>query len=207
MLRNSVRSSFWRNLRRRRARRLGLVRGARGRYGRLMTEAEIAGIASWITKAGLERREGNASGRGLLQARRWEACHSRVRSQSSIYLHPTYDGASVSLGAREARNRSWSKKGKLADRGLSDSSCRREWRPADMPKIPSLDLRTRVLAAISSGLSCRQAAIRFWGERLKPDPLADDGTSAGRRDAEDSWGRPALDAHGLSCERHSRAGR
>jgi transposase len=30
-----------------------------------------------------------------------------------------------------------------------------------MPKSLSLDLRTRVLAAISSGVSCRQAAIRF----------------------------------------------
>ena len=30
-----------------------------------------------------------------------------------------------------------------------------------MPKSLSLDLRTRVLGAISSGLSCRQAAIRF----------------------------------------------
>jgi transposase len=30
-----------------------------------------------------------------------------------------------------------------------------------MPKSLSLDLRTRVLVAISSGVSCRQAAIRF----------------------------------------------
>lgn len=30
-----------------------------------------------------------------------------------------------------------------------------------MPKALSLDLRTRVLAAITSGLSCRQAAERF----------------------------------------------
>jgi dihydrofolate synthase / folylpolyglutamate synthase len=32
---------------------------------------------------------------------------------------------------------------------------------ADMPKSLSLDVQTRVLAAISSSLSCRQAAIRF----------------------------------------------
>ena len=34
-------------------------------------------------------------------------------------------------------------------------------RPADMPKALSFDLRTRVLAAIDAGLSCRQAAARF----------------------------------------------
>src|SRR3954468_8692280 len=33
--------------------------------------------------------------------------------------------------------------------------------PADMPKALSLDLRSRVLAAIDEGLSCRQAAARF----------------------------------------------
>src|SRR4051812_6889456 len=34
-------------------------------------------------------------------------------------------------------------------------------RPVDMSKALSLDLRTRVLAAIAGGLSCRQAAQRF----------------------------------------------
>jgi transposase len=34
-------------------------------------------------------------------------------------------------------------------------------RPAGMSKALSLDLRTRVLAAIGNGLSCRQAAERF----------------------------------------------
>src|SRR4029434_3543912 len=34
-------------------------------------------------------------------------------------------------------------------------------RPADMPKALSFDLRSRVLAAIDAGLSCRQAATRF----------------------------------------------
>jgi transposase len=34
-------------------------------------------------------------------------------------------------------------------------------RPADMSKALSLDRRTRVLAAIAGGLSCRQAALRF----------------------------------------------
>jgi len=34
-------------------------------------------------------------------------------------------------------------------------------RPADMPQALSFDLRTRVLAAIDAGLSCRQAAARF----------------------------------------------
>ena len=34
-------------------------------------------------------------------------------------------------------------------------------RPADMPKALSFDLRSRVLAAIDEGLSCRQAATRF----------------------------------------------
>ena len=34
-------------------------------------------------------------------------------------------------------------------------------RPADMPKALSFDLRSRVLAAIDAGLSCRQAAARF----------------------------------------------
>src|SRR6185312_795718 len=34
-------------------------------------------------------------------------------------------------------------------------------RPAYMPKALSFDLRTRVLAAIDAGLSCRQAAARF----------------------------------------------
>src|SRR3954471_7564483 len=34
-------------------------------------------------------------------------------------------------------------------------------RPADMPKALSFDLRSRVLAAIDEGLSCRQAAARF----------------------------------------------
>src|SRR4051812_46115356 len=33
-------------------------------------------------------------------------------------------------------------------------------RPADMPKALSFDLRSRVLAAIDEGLSCRQAAAR-----------------------------------------------
>jgi transposase len=35
------------------------------------------------------------------------------------------------------------------------------WRPAGMSKALSLDLRTRVLAAIAGGLSCRRAAERF----------------------------------------------
>ena len=34
-------------------------------------------------------------------------------------------------------------------------------RPACMPKALSFDLRSRVLAAIDAGLSCRQAAARF----------------------------------------------
>src|SRR3954454_13705740 len=34
-------------------------------------------------------------------------------------------------------------------------------RPADMPKSLSFDLRSRVLAAIDAGLSCRQAAAGF----------------------------------------------
>src|SRR3954453_9185788 len=34
-------------------------------------------------------------------------------------------------------------------------------RPAYMPKALSFDLRSRVLAAIDAGLSCRQAAARF----------------------------------------------
>jgi transposase len=34
-------------------------------------------------------------------------------------------------------------------------------RPADMPQALSFDLRSRVLAAIDAGLSCRQAAARF----------------------------------------------
>src|SRR4051794_41890888 len=34
-------------------------------------------------------------------------------------------------------------------------------RPAYMPKALSFDLRSRVLAAIDEGLSCRQAAARF----------------------------------------------
>src|SRR3954471_24189304 len=34
-------------------------------------------------------------------------------------------------------------------------------RPADMPQALSFDLRSRVLAAIDEGLSCRQAAARF----------------------------------------------
>src|SRR5215217_6539255 len=34
-------------------------------------------------------------------------------------------------------------------------------RLADMPKALSFDLRSRVLAAINAGLSCRQAATRF----------------------------------------------
>src|SRR4051812_48090268 len=34
-------------------------------------------------------------------------------------------------------------------------------RPAYMPKALSFDLRSRVLAAIDEGLSCRQAATRF----------------------------------------------
>ena len=34
-------------------------------------------------------------------------------------------------------------------------------RPTYMPKALSFDLRSRVLAAIDAGLSCRQAAARF----------------------------------------------
>src|ERR1044071_8362114 len=34
-------------------------------------------------------------------------------------------------------------------------------RPVCMPKALSFDLRSRVLAAIDAGLSCRQAAARF----------------------------------------------
>jgi hypothetical protein len=56
---------------------------------------------------------------------------------------------------------------------------------ADMSK--SLAVRTRVLAAILSGLSCRQAAI-LWSERLERDPLPEDGTVTGRRDAEGGSG-------------------
>src|SRR3954469_10414092 len=36
-------------------------------------------------------------------------------------------------------------------------------RPARMPKALSFDRRSRVLAAIDAGLSCRQAAARFGG--------------------------------------------
>src|SRR6266545_8096865 len=38
--------------------------------------------------------------------------------------------------------------------------CRR-WRPADMSKALSLDLRTRVVAAVGAGLSHREAGERF----------------------------------------------
>jgi transposase len=37
----------------------------------------------------------------------------------------------------------------------------RGWGPAGMSKALSLDLRSRVLAAIAGGLSCRKAAARF----------------------------------------------
>lgn len=62
-----------------------------------------------------------------------------------------------------------------------------------MPKILSLDLRERVVAAIASGLSCRQAAARFgvsaasavrWTQRsrvegsLAPKPVGGDRRSA-----------------------------
>src|SRR5262249_33939176 len=51
--------------------------------------------------------------------------------------------------------------GRQANLAMGKTSCLPGWRSADMPKSLSRDLRTRVLAAISSGLSCRQAALRF----------------------------------------------
>jgi len=42
---------------------------------------------------------------------------------------------------------------------IHDEGWRR--RPAFMPKSLSFDLRSRVLAAIDGGFSCRQAAARF----------------------------------------------
>jgi hypothetical protein len=48
-----------------------------------------------------------------------------------------------------------------------------------MSKPLSLDLRTRVLAAISGGLSCREAAVRF-GVSASSDPLAGSGAQASR---------------------------
>ena len=52
-----------------------------------------------------------------------------------------------------------------------------------MSKALSLDLRTRVLAAIAGGLSCAGRAA-LWGERVKRDPLARVGAPAGGRAAE-----------------------
>ena len=64
-----------------------------------------------------------------------------------------------------------------------------------MSKALSLDLRTRVLAAIAGGLSCRQAAAAVWRERVERDPLARPGVHTGRRPAEGSGRRPALGTH------------
>ncbi len=41
-----------------------------------------------------------------------------------------------------------------------------------MAKALSIDLRQRVVAAIDGGLSCRQAAERFWRQRSQCYPLA-----------------------------------
>jgi transposase len=41
-----------------------------------------------------------------------------------------------------------------------------------MAKALSNDIRQRVVAVIDRGLSCRQAAERFRGERVERDPMA-----------------------------------
>src|SRR5262249_34945763 len=44
-----------------------------------------------------------------------------------------------------------------------DSRCGLGWRPAPMARAYSLDLRERVVAAVSNGQSCRAGAGRVWG--------------------------------------------
>jgi hypothetical protein len=56
-------------------------------------------------------------------------------------------------------------------------------RPVGMPKPLSLDLRPRVLAAISGSLSCRKAAVRFGVSAFERDPLAGSGAQTRRREA------------------------
>ena len=63
-----------------------------------------------------------------------------------------------------------------------------------MSKALSLDLRTRVLAAIAGGLSCRQAAQRF-GVSASSAICWRALECAGRRPAEGSGRRPALGTH------------
>ena len=53
-----------------------------------------------------------------------------------------------------------------------------------MSKALSLDLRTRVLAAIAGGPLVQAGRAALWGERVKRDPLARVGAPAGGRAAE-----------------------
>ena len=63
-----------------------------------------------------------------------------------------------------------------------------------MSKALSLDLRTRVLAAIAAAfVSAGRPAV--WRERVERDPLARPGVHTGRRPAEGSGRRPALGTH------------
>jgi hypothetical protein len=58
----------------------------------------------------------------------------------------------------------------IPEAGVSDSSCLPDLEAAGMAMALSMDLRRRVLAAIGGGMSCRQAAAHFWGQRIECDP-------------------------------------
>src|SRR5262249_41232319 len=61
-------------------------------------------------------------------------------------------------------------------RSSSDSRCWLDWRPASMARPYSLDLRERVVAAVSAGASCRAvaatvkvsvASVGKWSQRVR----------------------------------------
>ena len=64
-----------------------------------------------------------------------------------------------------------------------------------MPQALSFDLRTRVLAAIDAGLSCRQAAARFGVSASSAIRWQEDAAGGRRCPAQAAGWRPALASH------------
>jgi transposase len=55
-----------------------------------------------------------------------------------------------------------------------------------MARALSLDLRERVVESVTKGMSCRQAAVRVWCERIECDPLGRAGSRWRRTRADEA---------------------
>ena len=103
-----------------------------------MTEAEIAKLATWLAKAGLEGRSRNRAGRGLLQPRGRRRIAARARDGAHRHAPPHSRGAGVSLGKGKA--------GSDADRIRANRRRGGGRTLADKPSLPALDERRIAVA-------------------------------------------------------------